>query len=250
MLALNLVERSPGQLLGPLDWNQGAPAGFLLAREVLADAVRHGGMVVSARAVRRIGAGSDRLRVDRAAAPSRGSRASLAMALFAVSPFLISYAGECKQYASDAALSVAMFSASVGLLRRSGRLAPLGGPGRGGGRGGVVLASRRVRPRRNRHRVVPRGACREGPPPGRCVPRRRSPAGWRASASAISPASKQLGNNQFLIDYWAGHFLPLPPTSQGDLMWLADHFFEFLAYPGGLGGTEIAIGGHRRGVLP
>ena len=24
---------------------------------------------------------------------------------------------------------------------------------------------------------------------------------------------KQLGNNQFLLDYWAGHFLPLPPTS-------------------------------------
>ena len=54
---------------------------------------------------------------------------------------------------------------------------------------------------------------------------------------------KQLGNNQFLLDYWDGHFLPLPPTSQGDLMWLADHFFGFLAYPGGLGGTEIKSGG-------
>ena len=67
---------------------------------------------------------------------------------------------------------------------------------------------------------------------------------WLASFAACYLVSlKQLGNNQFLLDYWAGHFLPLPPTSQGDMMWLADHFFKFLAYPGGLGGTEIAIGG-------
>ena len=54
---------------------------------------------------------------------------------------------------------------------------------------------------------------------------------------------QHLESNQYLLDYWAGHFLALPPASQGDLIWLADHFFSFLAYPGGLGGTEVKAGG-------
>ena len=65
---------------------------------------------------------------------------------------------------------------------------------------------------------------------------------WLASFGLCYLVSlRQLGNNQYLLDYWASHFLPLPPTGQGDLLWLADHFFTFLAYPGGLGGTEIKI---------
>ena len=67
---------------------------------------------------------------------------------------------------------------------------------------------------------------------------------WLASFGLCYLVSlRQLGNNQYLLDYRASHFLPLPPTGQGDLLWLADHFFTFLAYPGGLGGTEIKIGG-------
>lgn len=67
---------------------------------------------------------------------------------------------------------------------------------------------------------------------------------WVASFGVCYLVSlRQLGNNQYLLDYWASHFLPLPPTGQGDVLWLADHFFTFLAYPGGLGGTEFKIGG-------
>src|SRR5262249_971131 len=54
---------------------------------------------------------------------------------------------------------------------------------------------------------------------------------------------RQLGANQYLLDYWNGHFLPLPPKSIRDLTWLLDHFFTFFAFPGGLGGTEIRAGG-------
>src|SRR4051812_4588535 len=34
MLALNLLARSPAQLLEPLDWNQGAPVGFLMVAKL------------------------------------------------------------------------------------------------------------------------------------------------------------------------------------------------------------------------
>ena len=164
------------------------------------------------------------------------------MALFAVSPFLISYAGECKQYATDASLAIAMFVAATGLLHGAGgfrRWAVLAASGAaavwfshpvafvlGGIRDGLFLDAVAARDRRRSLACAATIAC------------------WLASFGLCYLVSlRQLGNNQYLLDYWASHFLPLPPTGQGDLLWLADHFFTFLAYPGGLGGTEIKIGG-------
>ena len=67
---------------------------------------------------------------------------------------------------------------------------------------------------------------------------------WLASFGLCYAVSlRHLGGNQYLLDYWAGHFLPLPPREVGDTAWLADHFFSFFAYPGGLGGTEVKAGG-------
>lgn len=241
MLALNLVERSPAQLLGPLDWNQGAPAGFLLAAK--AGIMLFGTAEWSLRLVPFLASVLGVLGFAWFARRLLPAPAAVtAIALYAVSPFLISYAGECKQYASDAALAVAMFCAATGLLLRLGgfrRWAVLAGSGAmavwfshpvafvlGGIGTAIFLDAIATKDRRRA------GACAA------------TIAAWLASFGVCYLASlKQLGNNQFLLDYWAGHFMPLPPTSQGDLMWLADHFFKFLAYPGGLGGTEIAIGG-------
>ena len=241
MLAINLVERSPRQLLEPLDWNQGAPAGFLFAAKsslmVFGTAewsFRFVPFVASVLGV--IGFAW----VVRRLLPAQAG--VMAMALYAFSPFLVSYAGECKQYASDAALTVGMFCASAGLLLGQNgfrRWTVLAGAGAIavwfshpvafvlGGIGTALFLDAVVAKDRRRA-----GACLG------------TIACWLASFGGCYLAClKQLGNNQFLLDYWAGHFLPLPPTSHGDLMWLADHFFKFLAYPGGLGGTEIAIGG-------
>ena len=38
------------------------------------------------------------------------------------------------------------------------------------------------------------------------------------------------------------HALPVP-SSAGDLAWLADRYFGFFAYPGGVGGSEVKAGG-------
>lgn len=241
MLALNLVERSPRDLLKPLDWNQGAPAGFLLLSK--------GAIIVlgqdewALRFVPFVGSILGLVGfawVARRLLPTEA--AVMAMALFAVSPFLISYAAECKQYATDAALTVGLLALSLGLLHGEGgfrRWAVLAAAGAVsvwfshpvafvlGGLGTALFLDAVVNSNRRRA-----GACLA------------TIGCWLASFGFCYLVSlKQLGNNQFLIDYWDGHFLPLPPKSPGDLLWLADHYFGFFAYPGGLGGTEVQIGG-------
>ena len=241
MLALNLVGRTPAQLLQPLDWNQGAPAGFLLLTK--SALMIFGTAEWAFRFVPFLGSALGVIGfawVARRLLPP--GAAVLAMALFAVSPFLISYAGECKQYATDAALAVAMLAAALGLLNGADglrRWAILAGSGAAaiwfshpvafvlGGIGTALFLDAVLM--KDRHRV---GASLA------------TIGCWLASFGVCYLVClRQLGNNQYLLDYWAGHFLPLPPRSPGDVMWLADHFFGFLAYPGGLGGTEIKIGG-------
>jgi len=241
MLALNLVGRSPARLLEPLDWNQGAPAGFLLLTKSALSLF--GTAEWSFRLVPFIASVLGMVGFAWVARRLLSLQAALlAVALYATSPFLLSYAGECKQYASDAALAVGMFAASAGLLLGAGgvrRWAVLAAVGAlavwfshpvafvlGGIGTALLLHAAAEKDRRRAGACLATIAC------------------WLASFGACYFAClRQLGSNEFLLDYWAGHFLPLPPTSQGDLIWLADHFFKFLAYPGGLGGTEFAIGG-------
>src|SRR5262249_59097374 len=54
---------------------------------------------------------------------------------------------------------------------------------------------------------------------------------------------RRLGMNEFLLGYWAGKFMPLPPTRPGDLAWLVHHFLEFFDNPGGLNPATFGAGG-------
>lgn len=241
MLALNLIERTPDRLLEPLDWNQGAPVGFLLASKAT---------------IAQLGASERALRLI----PVLGSilglvafvwlaprllprpAAMLAIALFSVSPFLIGYSAECKQYATDAAIAIGLFACAARLLngeagRRRWTVLAIAGalavwfshPAAFvlGGIGIALLADALLQ--KNRTRFLAAAA---------------AIGTWLVSFTICYLLFlKNLGGNQYLLTYWDGHFLPLPPQSLGDLAWLLDHFFAPFSYPGGLGGTEIRAGG-------
>jgi Dolichyl-phosphate-mannose-protein mannosyltransferase len=247
MLALNLVQRSPIDLLKPLDWNQGAPAGFLLS--VKAAILVFGESEWALRLVPFIGSilgliGFAWLSSRMLPPPA----ATLAVGLFATAPFLISYTAECKQYATDAALAVGMLAASLSLLNGEGgfrRWAVLACVGALavwcshpvvfvlGGIGTALFCDALVK--RDRTRIL---AC------GTTI------ACWLMSFGLCYVLFlKQLEANQYLLDYWAGHFMHLPPISPSDWAWLADHFFGFFATPGGMSATEVNVSGIAAALL-
>jgi hypothetical protein len=241
MLALNLVDRTPLQLLEPLDWNQGAPAGFLLF--VKAAIGVFGEHEWALRLVPFMGSLLGLIAftwLSRNLLPARGSL--LAIALYAISPSLISYTAECKQYASDAALSVCLFAVSLGLLyrkngyRRWALLAVVGAA--------AVWFSHPA--------VFVLGAlgtalfldCLAMKDRPRLLAFAATIGCWLVSFGICYVTTlRHLGTNQYLLDYWAGHFFTLPPASAGDISWLASHLSNFVEFPGGLGGTEVKAGG-------
>jgi hypothetical protein len=59
---------------------------------------------------------------------------------------------------------------------------------------------------------------------------------WVAFVACYVLFLRKLGANQYLLDYWAGKFLPLPPIRPGDWAWIVDHYFALFDKPGGLNG--------------
>ena len=238
MVALNIVERTPARLLEPLDRNQGAPVGFLLATKASVGlfgpteyALRLPAYLASL-----VGLGAFGFAVHRLLPPSA---ALLALALFASSPHLVSYAAECKQYSSDAAFAAVLLALGapffLGPVRRRNWLA-FGSVGAVSvwcshpalfllAGIGVSLFSMAI-VHRDRSRIL--GLVLLG-------------GSWLLSFAAVYFVNlRHLGHNDYLIQYWAGHFAPLP-TSRSGLVWFVDHALGFLHEPAGVsGGHRIA----------
>lgn len=240
-LALNLVSRSPAELLKPLDYDQGAPVGFLLLLKGVVATL--GASEHALRLIPFLGSlGGLLLFAHVAARVLPRPSAVLAVGLFAVSPYVLSYAAECKQYSTDVALAVGLVAVALPLLDGTGgrgRWAGLALAGAAavwfshpaafvlGGIGTALLASAvATGDRGRRNAAVLTVGC------------------WLVSFGGCYVVSlSQLQTNQYLLDFWAGHFLPFPPTSPGHLTWLSDHYFAFLRNPGGLSGPDLqAVG--------
>jgi hypothetical protein len=241
MLALNVVYRTVPELCEPLDLNQGAPLGYLLLSKLV---------------VKSLGSGELALRLVSFVAAVAGlvifvslayralplAAARIAVCLFALSPFLAGYAAEFKQYELDATVAVALTALALPVWRgEAGRWRLVGFAAAGavavwfshpaafvlGGVGLAALADAAAR--RDQAALLARlGVV----------------GMWLTSFGVCYVLFlRHLEMNQFLLDYWAGTFMPLPPTTPGDFAWLADHFLRFFEKPGGLNSTEFATGG-------
>ncbi len=227
-LALNIVARSYGELAQPLDYDQGAPLGFLLLTRL---AVSLFGPGEYALRLIPLLAGLAALPLFYAVAKRslQPNAVPLALALFVLSSPLIYYASEVKQYSSDVAVTLALCLAALWFQSKpftAGRVLIFGLAGAVAiwfshpavfvlAGIGVALA---IAGRRN---LTP------GPSPtrrGELTPPSLAGKGagglgalalfWGASFLGVYWLSlANLGGNTELTDFWAGGFMPLGPTT-------------------------------------
>jgi Dolichyl-phosphate-mannose-protein mannosyltransferase len=118
-LALNLMHRSYSGLFGELDFNQAAPAGFLVLQKLLISALGPDPYVLRLLPFAAgVGAVVLFYPVARRLVGRRG--AILAFALFTVSDPLVTYAATNKQYSIDVAVSLALYAVVLALPERFG----------------------------------------------------------------------------------------------------------------------------------
>lgn len=232
MLALNVVHRSPSQLLQPLDLNQGAPVGYLLLSKAMVAIL--GNNEYALRLPSLIGSLVGLfVFIPLAYRTLPLIAARIAIALFALAPYLAGYAAEFKQYELDATLAVVLMSLGLPLWQGNGSfrarlsLALAGALAVWfshpavfvlGGVGLTLLADAAVR--RDRRAFLANSLVI---------------AVWVVSfLTCFVLFTRKLGMNAYLLDYWAGKFMPMPPYTPGHFAWLVNHFFEFLHKPVGL----------------
>ncbi len=241
-LTLNILNRSLGGLLQPLDYGQGAPVGFLILQKLVVQAL--GNSEYALRLIPMIsGVVSLLLFYQIARRAIRPGAVPIALGLFAILDSLIYYSSEVKQYSSDVAIALAVFSSAQVLFREGSALSvpralALGLIGAialwfshpatfllmGVGTAALVIFYR------NRNWVWI----------GRLS---MAVLIWIGSLGLLYYVSlRHLRTNEELLHYWADAFLPFPP-SLATVRWLGGNtLFKILEYPVGLVRPGIGVG--------
>lgn len=237
-LALNIIHRSPAELLKPLDYNQGAPIGFLLLEKLVSlflgsseMALRIIPFVAGVVAIFLFKKIADRFLVA-AAVP-------VAVALFAISDHLIYYAAEVKQYSTDVAITLLLYFLADPLLKppigfkRTIVFSLVGAIAIWFSHPGVFILAGCgisflwVLLRNNDRRSLILLAI-----PGVL---------WSSSLLVLYLVSlRSLSTNQVLLAYWQDAFPPVPPSLLASGRWLVDSFFALFSDVLGLELTGIA----------
>ncbi len=231
-LSLNILHRSYAGLCRALDYHQGAPIGFLLLEK---SAVRlWGGSEYALRLLPLLAGIASVILFYRLASNVLPAKAvPIATGLFAISPALIYYSAEVKQYSSDAAIALLLYCLTIEGSKaewKAGRTALVALVGAIaiwmshssvfvlvgiGATISITLVLRKDWVRLVRVAFV--GLC------------------WMASlAVCYVVALRKLSSDGELLSYWNANFMPLPPRSVTDLKWFVDSFFGFFSSSAGL----------------
>lgn len=237
MLALNIANRSFIGLTQPLDYNQGAPIGFLLMQKLAILAIGNYDWVL--RLIPLVAGITSVIMMYKAASIYlHKSGALVAVALFAISSRLIYYASEAKQYSSDVLISLLILIFANKCLQAKVRPMHFIALIIGGiaamwishpalftliGAGSALLFD--LISKKERHKLLWLGTLL---------------LAWIASSAILYFTSlRSLSSNTALIDYWHQSFMPMPPWR--DLAWFPNVFLGMFMNPVGLVGKSTAI---------
>lgn len=247
-LALNLTHRSFAGLLKPLDFDQGAPLAFLWMEKALLRVFGNGEYALRLLPLV-AGLVSLLLFYKLAKDVLSPAAAAFAISLFAVSPSLIYYSSEAKQYSLDVVITILIYCLAIPGSRAHWSAARIALFGVFGAiaiwcshPATFVLAAVAAvfTVSLARHKQWYRLA-------------RLMPAFlmWGASLAICYFLSlRALSQNHQLLAYWQMEFMPLPPRSVSDVKWFLDSFFDFFVEAIGLQFTALAgfvflVGGAR-----
>lgn len=225
MLALNLVRRSPAELLLPLDYAQGAPLGFLYAQKLV---ITLAGAGEYALRLLPLAAGLAALPLVYWQYRNYGAKptALFGFLLFSLAYFLIYYASEAKQYSVDVLFVILLFLAGRPLLAPPCRTRALAGF--------AAVAALALCFSHPAVFVVTSFLAVSGV---QAIARHHWRELGRLLLAAVAPGAaflalyflsfRQLATNDVLLDFWDFAFLPLPPWQHW--AWFPAAFHAFFA---------------------